>query len=139
MLKVDVLGRVTIKREEREKILDAFEASGMTGQAFAIQHGIKVQTFASWIQKRRRARGDYDSEKTRRKLRMRKKTANTPRKAREEKSPVSSSLSLIEVALDDSAPTETPLEVVLPDGVTLRVQNAGQIALLKSIIRELSC
>ncbi|BDS08270.1 hypothetical protein NT6N_33100 [Oceaniferula spumae] len=38
MLKVDVLGRVTIKREEREKILDALESSGMTGQAFAIQH-----------------------------------------------------------------------------------------------------
>ena len=53
-LKTDVLGRVRLRPEEREKMLDAFEAGGMSGQAFAIHHGIKVQTFASWIQKRRR-------------------------------------------------------------------------------------
>jgi hypothetical protein len=33
-------------------MLDAFEASAMSGQAFAIHHGIKVHTFASWMQKR---------------------------------------------------------------------------------------
>ena len=62
LLKTDVLGRVTLGREQREAVLDAFEASGMTGQAFALQHGIKIQTFASWIQKRRHARGDYQSQ-----------------------------------------------------------------------------
>jgi hypothetical protein len=48
-LKTDVLGRVRIRPEEREKMLDAFELGGMSGQAFAIHHGIEVQTFASWI------------------------------------------------------------------------------------------
>jgi hypothetical protein len=48
--------------EHRERILDAFESSGMSGQAFAIHHGIKVQTFASWMQKRRRIRSEYDDE-----------------------------------------------------------------------------
>jgi hypothetical protein len=71
LLKADVLGRVTLGREQREAALDAFEASGMTGQAFALQHGIKIQTFASWIQKRRRDCGDYQNESVCRKLRMR--------------------------------------------------------------------
>jgi hypothetical protein len=34
-------------RAQREAILDTFEASGMSGQAFALQHGIKIQNFAS--------------------------------------------------------------------------------------------
>jgi hypothetical protein len=29
-------------------MLEAFEASGMSGQVLAIHHGIKAQTFASW-------------------------------------------------------------------------------------------
>jgi len=70
LLKADVLGRVRVRPEHRERMLDAFEASAMSGQAFAIHHGLKVQTFASWMQKRRRKRGDYDDEGTRQRLRM---------------------------------------------------------------------
>ena len=55
LLKTDVLGRTRMSRAQRESMLDIFENSSMTGQAFALQHGIKIQTFASWIQKRRRA------------------------------------------------------------------------------------
>jgi hypothetical protein len=47
-----MLVRVTLCCKQREAMLDAFVASGMSGQAFALQHGIKIQTFASWIQKR---------------------------------------------------------------------------------------
>ncbi len=50
LLKMDVLGRVKVKAEHREAMLDAFEASGMSGQAFAIHHGIKVQTFITRFQ-----------------------------------------------------------------------------------------
>jgi hypothetical protein len=77
MLKMDVLGRVRLSGSQREEILNAFERSGMAGQAFALQHGIKVQTFASWMQKRRRARGDYQNESICRKLRMRKDESPT--------------------------------------------------------------
>ena len=65
LLKTDVLGRSRMSPAQREAILDTFEASSMTGQAFALQHGIKIQTFASWIQKRRHARGDYLKESVR--------------------------------------------------------------------------
>ena len=58
ILKTDVLGRVSMPADRREAILDAFEQSDMSGQAFAKQIGVKYPTFASWMQKRRRLRGD---------------------------------------------------------------------------------
>ena len=42
LLKADVLGRVRVRPEHRERMLDAFESSWMSGQAFAIHYGIKV-------------------------------------------------------------------------------------------------
>jgi hypothetical protein len=59
ILKIDVLGRVKTPGERRERLLDEFEKSGLTGQKFAALVGIKYQTFATWAQKRRRARGAY--------------------------------------------------------------------------------
>jgi hypothetical protein len=38
LLKTDALGRITVRPEQREQLLDAFEASAMSGQAFAIHH-----------------------------------------------------------------------------------------------------
>ena len=43
-------------------------------EAFALQHGIKIQTLASWIQTVRHDRGDYQNEAVWRNLRMRKTT-----------------------------------------------------------------
>lgn len=59
VLKTDVLGRVRISREHRKALLDAFENGDVSGLAFARSHGVNYQTFASWIQKRRRERGTY--------------------------------------------------------------------------------
>jgi hypothetical protein len=134
-LKTDVLGRVRVRPQQREKLLDAFEASAMSGQSFAIHHGIKVQTFASWIQKRRRSRGDYEDEATRQRLRM-----PLSRGGRAKRSP-EQCLNLIEVCVntgssDGHAP---PLEVVLPGGAIVRVSSESQIDLLKSLLRELPC
>ena len=56
VLKTDRLGRVKTKRERREALLDEHERSGMSGQAFAGHYGLKYQTFATWVQKRRRER-----------------------------------------------------------------------------------
>lgn len=57
LLKTDVQGRVRTTRSQREALLDAFEAGGLSGPEFARIHGIKYQTFATWRQKRRRDRG----------------------------------------------------------------------------------
>jgi hypothetical protein len=46
-------GRLCFDKLQREKILDAFESSGQSALAFAREHGVKYQTFISWIRKRR--------------------------------------------------------------------------------------
>lgn len=138
LLKADALGRVRVRPEQRERMLDAFESSAMSGQAFAIHHGIKVQTFASWMQKRRRSRGDYEDEATRRSLRMPSQS-----KARSEKPKPrpAGPLSLIEVQVSPDSGSESlpPLEVVLPGGAVVRINSESQIGLLKTLLRELSC
>ena len=46
--------------QQREAILDEFERSGLSGPKFSQVSGVCYQTFAGWMLKRRRARGDYD-------------------------------------------------------------------------------
>jgi hypothetical protein len=59
ILKRDATGRVSYSPEQREALLDEFERSGLKGAALVRTVGISYPTFASWIQQRRRARGDY--------------------------------------------------------------------------------
>ena len=59
LLSSDVLGRVKTPAVKREAILDEFERSGMTALAFAEHIGVKYPTFATWVQKRKKRRGDY--------------------------------------------------------------------------------
>jgi hypothetical protein len=57
ILKADKLGRVKTPAARRESLLDEYERSGLGGQEFASLSGIKYQTFATWVQRRRRKRG----------------------------------------------------------------------------------
>ena len=128
ILKRDSLGRVRVPHAKREEMLDAFERSGMSARAFAHSHGVKKMTFASWVQKRRRARGDYEKEETRRKLRMPKASKT---------SQLQEGMSLLEVEV--SAPSSSSLEVMLPNGAKVLLSEERQIPLLKTLLRELSC
>ena len=56
LLKTDTVGRVRSTPEQRDAVLDAFEASALSGPEFARVHGINYQTFATWRQKRKRRR-----------------------------------------------------------------------------------
>jgi hypothetical protein len=136
-LKTDVLGRITVGSAQREAILDAFESSGMTGQAFALHHGIKIQTFASWMQKRRRVRGDYQNEAVCRKLRMRK---DPPQVGSKKVACPHASMNLIEVNLQNEIPEmHEALEVMLPGGAVVRIRHESQLGLLQILMRQLTC
>jgi hypothetical protein len=54
LIKTDVTGRMHRTREQCEQILDEYERSGLSGPKFAALCGVKYQTFASWLQRRRR-------------------------------------------------------------------------------------
>lgn len=62
LIKADSIGRVRVGKEHREKLLNAFECSSLSGVKFAELHGIKYQTFATWVQKRRSEPGDVSSK-----------------------------------------------------------------------------
>ena len=144
IVQTDVLGRVRVSVETREAMMDAYEANGGSAARFAREHGVRPTTFASWIQKRRRARGDYEDAEIRRKLRMRKQpedfVKSTPAP------PSSESMHLVEVSLPPSlaiphneATPCSPLRVTLPNGVMAEVSDTEQIPLLKALLKEVSC
>lgn len=55
-------GRVRYTPEQKRKVLDLFEQSGMSGKAFAEEHGIKYPTFALWRRQRRESQPSPDTQ-----------------------------------------------------------------------------
>ena len=56
VLKIDKKGRVHTPQTRQEELLDEFERSGLSGVKFAEVSGIKYQTFAAWVARRRKTR-----------------------------------------------------------------------------------
>ena len=56
LIKTDVRGRMKHTHEQRERILDEFEHSGLSGPKFAALCGVKYQTFATWRHSRKQRR-----------------------------------------------------------------------------------
>jgi hypothetical protein len=117
---------VRTTRRRREAILDDFENSGMSGAAYARRHGINYQTFANWIQKRRRSRGDYDNG-------ARLSGTDTPL-----------ALALAEVVMKtpsgraENRPPFGGLRIELAGGANLILSDASQVPLAAELIRQLS-
>ena len=119
VLKTDRLGRVKTPVDRREALLDEYERGGMSGQAFAGHYGIKYQTFASWVQKRR-SKG-----------------------AVQEVAPKSAgSLRLMEAVIEAGSVCresgKTVLRVELPGGASLEVANSGQAVIAAQLLRALA-
>jgi len=142
-VQTDVLGRVRVSAETREAMMDAYEVQGGSAVRFACEHGVRPTTFASWIQKRRRARGDYEDEEIRRKLRMRKPRVDSvgltvPEHSEEE------GMKLIEVDLSELEPAlpvaeSHALKVTLSNGAEVELCSEAQLPLLKALMKEVSC
>ena len=61
VLKRDAMGRVRTPRVRREALVEEFEKSGVSAKKFAALVGVNYQTFASWVQERRKAHGQGPS------------------------------------------------------------------------------
>lgn len=128
ILKRDALGRVTLRREKREALLDAFERSGLRGAQFARVAGINYGTFASWVQDRRHARGEYATKG---------KAAVVL--------PAPNGVRLMEAVVAPSAkalppavhPVSRPLEVLLPGGAQMFVADSQHAVLAAQLIQAL--
>ena len=62
IIKTDRLGRILVKAEHREALLDKFDQGSISAQQFAKLHGIKYTTFASWRQKRQAKLEQYPED-----------------------------------------------------------------------------
>ena len=140
-LKRDVLGRVTLPAAQREALLEEFERSGMMWRPFAKLLGVNYPTFASWIQKRRRARGDY--------VALAKHSTQLNEVRPPQKNRPNATLRLVEVVatpelpsaatlpIAPQAPVAAALEVRLPGGALLLVSDTAQACLAAQILRSL--
>ena len=122
ILKTDVLGRVRTPRARREALLEEFEKSGASAKKFAALVGVNYQTFASWVQARRKARGQY------------------PLAARK----VSASVRLLEAVVEDDGDEvreragAAGLRIELPGGSRMVVASAGQLPLAAELLSLLA-
>ncbi len=116
ILKTDVMGRVRTRPERREAILDEFEKSGVAGLPFAKMIGVKYPTFASWVRKRRLARGHCDC--------LPAVNAARPMK-------------FAEAVVATDASEKTMLLVELPGGARVQVHGLEQMDLLCCLLTRL--
>ncbi len=117
LIKTDVLGRMHRTPEQREKILDEYERSGLSGAKFAALCGVKYQTFANWRQRRKRP-GKGDAK------RAPQRKAATP-------------VRWLEASVQPAATSASGLVLQLPGGVRTQIANRSQIALAAALVRAL--
>lgn len=102
-------GRMRYSREQRDKVLDLFEQSGMSGKAFAEKYDIKYPTFALWRRQRRQ---------------------NNPSPSEDTQGFV-----LAEIGTGEKSAAE--LSLVLPCGSEVRARGESGVELLVALIRKL--
>ena len=118
LLKSDTLGRVRTPAERRERLLDEFEHSGLSGQKFAELTGLKYQTFATWVQQRRRRAG----------------RARAPAKVPKDPGATVRWLEAV-VGQTVESGTGSSLLVQLPGGVRREIHNTSQAMLGAALLR----
>jgi hypothetical protein len=116
LIKTDVLGRMHRTPEQRERILDEYERSGLSGPKFAALCGVAYQTFASWLARRQRQR-------------------QTPAKRQPQRR--RSQVQWLEASIQPGTAANAGLLLQLPGGVQTQVSNPGQIALAAALMRAL--
>ncbi len=110
ILKTDRRGRLRYTTEQKQALIEAYEASGLSGPRFAALHGVNYQTLVSWLKKRRGDDADHPALR-----------------------------SLFPAELD-GPPRDVavpPMEILLPCGVRLAVHTPSQMNMAATLIREL--
>jgi hypothetical protein len=114
VLRCDRLGRVQTPKDRRQEILDEYDRSGMTGRAFARHYGLKYQTFAAWLSKRRKLGQTCPVER------------------------VNLVEAVIEGGRERPMPSAVGIRVELPGGASVEMGNEAQAGLVASLIRNLA-
>ena len=117
IIKSDRRGRLRYTPDQREALVKACRASGLSTPRFAAIHGVKYQTLAAWIHRSKR-------------------TAKPTRPGL----PAPAPLTLVSVELEVplSSGVSSLMEINLPGGARLTITAPGHIPLAAALIRELA-
>lgn len=114
ILKTDKRGRVRTTRQRREELLLEFERSGLSAPRFAELTGVKYQTLAGWLHRRRKQQGQVAAVKA----------------------PGVQWLEAVVQAAELPAPSSSrTLLVRLPSGATLELSHLTQAPLAGAVLR----
>ncbi len=121
LIKTDVLGRLHRTPAQRQRILDEYERSGLSGPKFAALCGVKYQTFAGWL--------------------ARRKSEHPVRPKRQPQRKVANQIRLLEACVKPAADSNCGLLLQLPGGARVQISHADHIALAAALVRalELPC
>lgn len=125
VLKSDTRGRVRTPLARQEALLDEFEKSAVSGAQFAALAGVKYQTFASWVHRRRKDRGEV---------------ARRPRLGAQEPA---QAVRWMEAIVENAATAPvvangTGLMVYLPGGARMEIGDERQAAVAAELLRALA-
>ena len=127
ILRKDSLGRVVVTHERRKALLEEFDKSGQSGRQFAKWAGVKYQTFAYWVQQRRKERE--------------RKEGLDSNKHRGEPGPEVRWLEAVVAGEAKSCPTEETVKTALvmhgPGGVWWKIEGEDQVRLAARVLRHL--
>jgi hypothetical protein len=101
--------------ERRESLLAEFEKSGLSGKKFAELAGIKYQTLATWLQKRRKQGNAIKSGRTVKWLEA-----------------------VVEQAQNPVAPAAASVVLRLPGGTQIELEDVKQVPMAAALVRELA-
>jgi transposase-like protein len=116
IIKTDVRDRMRVSTERRQRLLAEYDQSGLSAKKFAELAGIKYQTFANWLQKRRRL-------------------GSSPAKPTDS---VRWLEAVVEKAKTSGLPSTSVLIVALPGGACMEIVDAPQAALAALLLRSLA-
>ncbi len=94
-------------------MLEAYARSGLSGPKFAALHGVNYQTFAGWLQRRKRVGAPAGL-------------------------PAPAGLALVEVDAPAGSCRDGSLRVMLPGGAELHVTARSAVPMAAALIHELS-
>ena len=116
MMKADRRGRLRYTPEQKQTMVDAYRASGLSAPRFAALHGVNYQTLVTWIKKDKQSSASATPD-----------------------SSSSRSFSLIPALIEGNGNPAAgrAMEMLLPGGARLSITSADHVALAVALIRQL--
>jgi transposase-like protein len=116
MMKADRRGRLRYTPEQKQTMVDAYRASGLSAPRFAAHHGVNYQTLVTWIKKDKQSSASATPD-----------------------SSSSRFFSLIPALIEGNGnpAADRAMEILLPGGARLSITSADHVALAVALIRQL--